>query len=168
MPSTAGPTTVFDARFSSESAQATSWAEAEAALAAAKVYRLSTVRPDGSPHVTPVIAVWYEGALYFSTGPTERKAKNLERNAACVLTTSTSTWFTGPTPTPHLQRPWLRWTTSSEPAKRVWWGCRISMSRCSSSAYNCGRSTCSRLATTCSIGAWSAKSSRSAASTASG
>jgi hypothetical protein len=45
------------------------------------------VRPDGRPHVTPLIAVWLEGALSFSTGARERKAKNLARNAVCAVTT---------------------------------------------------------------------------------
>jgi nitroimidazol reductase NimA-like FMN-containing flavoprotein (pyridoxamine 5'-phosphate oxidase superfamily) len=45
------------------------------------------VRPDGRPHVTPLISVWLDDALYFCTGPDERKARNLARNAHCVLTT---------------------------------------------------------------------------------
>jgi hypothetical protein len=51
------------------------------------VYWLSTVRPDGRPHVTPLLGVWLDGALYFCTGPTERKAKNLAGNPHCILTT---------------------------------------------------------------------------------
>ncbi|MPZ62401.1 MAG: pyridoxamine 5'-phosphate oxidase family protein [Propionibacteriales bacterium] len=45
--------------------------------------------PDGRPHVTPLLAVWQDGALYFCTGPTERKARNLANNPHCVLTTAT-------------------------------------------------------------------------------
>jgi hypothetical protein len=48
--------------------------------------RTSTVRPDGRPHVTPLIAVWHAGALWFATGPEERKARNLAENPSCVLT----------------------------------------------------------------------------------
>jgi nitroimidazol reductase NimA-like FMN-containing flavoprotein (pyridoxamine 5'-phosphate oxidase superfamily) len=48
---------------------------------------LSTVRPDGRPHVTPLLGVWLDGALYFCTGSNERKAKNLAQNSGCVLTT---------------------------------------------------------------------------------
>jgi len=51
------------------------------------VYWLSTVRPDGRPHVTPMVAVWMDGALYFSTGRTERKAHNLAHNSHCIITT---------------------------------------------------------------------------------
>jgi hypothetical protein len=48
---------------------------------------LATVRPDGRPHVTPLIAIWPDGALYSCPGRGERKAQNLARNAHCVLTT---------------------------------------------------------------------------------
>ena len=73
--------------FSSDGAVATDWAHGHADLRAAEVYWLSTVRPDGRPHVTPLIAVWLDGAMYFCTGADERKAKNLAQNAQCVLTT---------------------------------------------------------------------------------
>lgn len=56
-------------------------------LIAAQVYWLSTVRPDGRPHVTSLLAVWVGSGLYFCTGSGERKAKNLDQNPACVLTT---------------------------------------------------------------------------------
>ena len=52
---------------------------------------LSTVRPGGQPHVTPLLGVWLDGALYFCTGDAERKAKNLAQNAHCVLTTGCNT-----------------------------------------------------------------------------
>jgi nitroimidazol reductase NimA-like FMN-containing flavoprotein (pyridoxamine 5'-phosphate oxidase superfamily) len=55
------------------------------------VYWLSTVRPDGRPHVTPLLGIWLKGALYFCTGTNERKAKNLSANRHCVLTTGQST-----------------------------------------------------------------------------
>jgi hypothetical protein len=45
------------------------------------------VRPDGRPHVTPLLGVWSDGALYFCTGANERKAKNLSHNANCIMTT---------------------------------------------------------------------------------
>lgn len=81
------PVTELDARFSSEGAQPTAWPEARRQLRDAEIYWLSTVRPDGRPHVTPVLAVWLDDALYFCTGTEERKAKNLRHNAHCVLTT---------------------------------------------------------------------------------
>jgi nitroimidazol reductase NimA-like FMN-containing flavoprotein (pyridoxamine 5'-phosphate oxidase superfamily) len=84
------PVTLLSA-FSSPSAVPTEWSRARAELAGAEVYWLSTVRPDGRPHVTPLLGIWLEGALYFCTGPNERKAKNLSRNHHCVLTTGHST-----------------------------------------------------------------------------
>ncbi|MGH2617706.1 MAG: pyridoxamine 5'-phosphate oxidase family protein [Thermomicrobiales bacterium] len=81
------PVTELDASFSSDSATATSWNEARGRLEQAEVYWLSTVRPDGRPHVTPLIAVWLDGAMHFCTGSSERKAKNLAHNAQCILTT---------------------------------------------------------------------------------
>lgn len=84
------PVAELDARFSSPGADATGWAEARRQLEDAPVYWLSTVRPDGRPHVTPLIALWLDRALYFCTGPSERKARNLRRNPRCVLTTGTS------------------------------------------------------------------------------
>jgi general stress protein 26 len=81
------PVTELDARFSSDGAAATTWAAGRRKIEQAEVFWLSTVRPDGRPHVTPLIAVWLEGAAYFCTGRTERKAKNLEQNRHCILTT---------------------------------------------------------------------------------
>lgn len=77
--------------FSSADAAATEWAQARADLRDAQVYWLSTVRPDGRPHVTPLLAAWMDGAVYFCTGPGERKAENLARNRQCVLTTGRNT-----------------------------------------------------------------------------
>jgi uncharacterized pyridoxamine 5'-phosphate oxidase family protein len=73
--------------FSSADAVATGWERAHGDLRDAPLYWLSTVRPGGRPHVTPLLGVWLDGALYFCTGSTERKAKNLAQNPYCVLTT---------------------------------------------------------------------------------
>jgi nitroimidazol reductase NimA-like FMN-containing flavoprotein (pyridoxamine 5'-phosphate oxidase superfamily) len=81
------PVAELEPQFSSDDATATPWAESRERLATAKVYWLSTVRPDGRPHVTTIAAVWLDDALYFSTGQTERKAKNLAQNTHCVVTT---------------------------------------------------------------------------------
>jgi hypothetical protein len=75
------------APFSSPGALATAWAQGREEFARARLYWLSTVRPDGRPHVTPLLGVWLRGALYICTGSGERKAKNLTRNPNCVLTT---------------------------------------------------------------------------------
>jgi hypothetical protein len=47
---------------------------------------LATVRPNAHPHVTTIAAVWLDGALHFTTGRRERKAKNLARNSNCIIT----------------------------------------------------------------------------------
>jgi uncharacterized pyridoxamine 5'-phosphate oxidase family protein len=80
------PVTELDPRFSSEDARPTEWADARRRLEQAEVFFLTTVRPDGRPHVTPLIAVWERESLYFCTGPTEQKAKNLAANPHCILT----------------------------------------------------------------------------------
>jgi nitroimidazol reductase NimA-like FMN-containing flavoprotein (pyridoxamine 5'-phosphate oxidase superfamily) len=81
------PRAELDADYSSPEAAATPWAKARRVLERAGVFWVSTARPDGRPHVTPLVAVWLGGSLYFSTGPDEVKAKNLARNARCILTT---------------------------------------------------------------------------------
>lgn len=81
--------------FSSTSAVATEWAKGRGVLLDAELYWLSTVRPDGRPHVTPLLGVWMDGAMYFCTGSQERKAKNLLRNSHCILTTGNNTLADG-------------------------------------------------------------------------
>ncbi|MCX5413012.1 pyridoxamine 5'-phosphate oxidase family protein [Streptomyces sp. NBC_00059] len=88
---TTAPETALDPHYSGEDAAARPWAEAVALLEAAEVYWLSTVRPDGRPHVTPLIGLWSDGALHFCTGPSERKARNLAENPEVVLTTGANT-----------------------------------------------------------------------------
>jgi PPOX class probable F420-dependent enzyme len=63
------------------------WSWAEERLKAARRYWLATVCPDGRPHAMAVWAVWLDGALRFSTGGHSRKARNLARDARCVVTT---------------------------------------------------------------------------------
>jgi pyridoxamine 5'-phosphate oxidase-like protein len=76
--------------FSHPDVTPTPWEEGCAQVAAADTFWLSTVRPDGRPHVTPLIAVWHADAIWFTTGADERKARNLARNASCILTTGRS------------------------------------------------------------------------------
>ena len=89
------PVAELDVRFSSPGAAPTPWAEARRRLEKAELYWLSTVKPDGRPHVTPLISIWLDGSPYFCTGSRERKAKNLEGNAHCALTTGCDTLNTG-------------------------------------------------------------------------
>lgn len=89
------PRAELDARYSSADAVAIPWSETERALRDAGLYWISTVRPDGRPHVTPLVGVWRAGAVYFTTGADERKALNLEENPACVITTGSNEWDSG-------------------------------------------------------------------------
>jgi general stress protein 26 len=77
--------------FSSPGAAPTEWPQAQEKLAGAELYWISTVRPDGRPHVTPLLGIWFDGSLYFCTGSSERKAKNLAANTHCILMTGHST-----------------------------------------------------------------------------
>jgi hypothetical protein len=46
---------------------------------------LGTVRPDGRPHSAGIGAAWHDGDLYFTSGPSARKARNLAANPACTI-----------------------------------------------------------------------------------
>jgi Pyridoxamine 5'-phosphate oxidase len=81
------PVTDLDPEYSSEDAPPTQWADARLQLQEAQTYWISTVRPDGRPHITTLLSVWMDEALYITTGPQERKAKNLAQNAHCILMT---------------------------------------------------------------------------------
>jgi nitroimidazol reductase NimA-like FMN-containing flavoprotein (pyridoxamine 5'-phosphate oxidase superfamily) len=63
-----------------------SWPETRRRLAEADTYWLATVRPDGRPHVMPVLAVSLDQVLHFTSGPAARKARNLARRPHCVIT----------------------------------------------------------------------------------
>jgi hypothetical protein len=89
------PRSELDARFSDPDATATPWEDGRRALERAELYWISTVRHDGRPHVTPLIGLWLESALWFTTGPTEQKFRNLQGNRHCVLTTGCNRWAEG-------------------------------------------------------------------------
>ena len=50
---------------------------------------LATVNRDGSPHVTGVGALWFDGAFWFETGEGTRKGTNLARDPRCTLSVAT-------------------------------------------------------------------------------
>jgi general stress protein 26 len=89
---TTTPTVELDVPYSSPEAAATDWQRTNSVLADAAIYWLATVRADGRPHVTPVIAVWTGGAVHVCTGPDEQKAKNLIGNSNVVVMTGTNLW----------------------------------------------------------------------------
>jgi general stress protein 26 len=89
------PLTQLDERFSDPGTEPTTWAAARSVLEEAQLSWISTVRADGRPHVTPLVAVWLDDTLYFSTGPTEQKAVNLATHPHVVMTTGCNTWDRG-------------------------------------------------------------------------
>jgi general stress protein 26 len=89
------PVTELDQRYSSDNATPVPWSQAVASLETAEVFWISSVRANGQPHVTPMIAVWLNQALYFCTGPTEQKARNLIANPHLAITTGCNTLDSG-------------------------------------------------------------------------
>jgi general stress protein 26 len=89
------PTAEFDSRFSAPEAGPTPWSAAKHVLEHAELYWLTTVRADGRPHVTPLIAVAEDGVVHFCTGLREQKARNLEHRRQVALTTGNNTWARG-------------------------------------------------------------------------
>ena len=71
----------------------TSWEFAEERLANPENPRtcwLATTRPDGRPHLMPVIAFWIDDALHIVVGEGSRKARNLAADGRCVIGTSST------------------------------------------------------------------------------
>jgi hypothetical protein len=50
---------------------------------------LTTINPDGSPHVMVVGVVRRGGSWYFTSGPATRKTRNLARDRRCVVSVAT-------------------------------------------------------------------------------
>jgi general stress protein 26 len=88
-------TSELDPRFSDPDAAPTTWDDTEQVLEQAQLSWITTVRADGRPHVTPLVAVWLDGALYFTTGADEQKAVNLRTNPHVILTTGCNQWDRG-------------------------------------------------------------------------
>jgi general stress protein 26 len=89
------PTASLDSRFSDAGAAPTSWDDTVRALNSAELFWITTVRTDGRPHVSPLVAVWLDGAAHFCTGDTEQKAINLRTNPHVILTTGCNSWDQG-------------------------------------------------------------------------
>jgi hypothetical protein len=63
------------------------WSWALERLEKSHNYWIATSRADGRPHLMLVWGVWWENALWFSTGPNTRKAKNIAANRFCSIGT---------------------------------------------------------------------------------
>ena len=88
-------TSKLDGRYSDPTAATIGWDETLRVLETAELFWLATVRADGRPHVTPVVAVWHDGAIHFHTGAGEQKAVNLRGNPHVVVTTGCNHWDEG-------------------------------------------------------------------------
>jgi pyridoxine/pyridoxamine 5'-phosphate oxidase len=62
------------------------WSWARDRLTSARNYFISTVRPDGAPHVMVIWGLWLDERFLFSTDRGSRKARNLAANPRCVIT----------------------------------------------------------------------------------
>ena len=81
------PITKLDPRYNDPNAVATPWEQTRQVLESAELFWLSTVRADGRPHVTPLVAVWHDEALYFTATETAQKTGNLRANPHVILKT---------------------------------------------------------------------------------
>ena len=89
------PTTTLNPDCSDPGAAPTSWEDARDLLRSAELFWVATVRSDGRPHMTPLVAVWLDDALHFCTGETEQKAANLRANQNVILMTGCNHWDAG-------------------------------------------------------------------------
>jgi hypothetical protein len=77
--------------FSGSGANVRPWSYTVDALRRSQKFILCTVRADGRPHATPLLAVWAMDGMCFGCGENEQKAKNLASNPKCILMTGTDT-----------------------------------------------------------------------------
>jgi hypothetical protein len=63
------------------------WSWAVERLISSHDYWVATVDVDGKPAVMPVWGAWIDDALWFSSGPGSRRARNLSRDPRCTVTT---------------------------------------------------------------------------------
>ena len=77
-----------------DEAETTSWEVARARLGNPEPSRtcwLATTRPDGRPHLMPVIAFWIDGAMHIVAGEGTQKARNIAADGRCVIATGSTT-----------------------------------------------------------------------------
>jgi hypothetical protein len=77
-----------------DEAETTSWEMARGRLANPEQSRtcwLATTRPDGRPHLMPVIAFWIDGAMHIVAGEGTQKARNIAEDGRCVIATGSTT-----------------------------------------------------------------------------
>jgi hypothetical protein len=70
--------------------ETTRWDDARKRLAEPEPGRhnwLATTRPDGRPHLMPVLVFWIDGTLHFVAGEGTQKGRNLAADSHCVIGT---------------------------------------------------------------------------------
>lgn len=67
--------------------RAVEWSEAVERLTRGGWFWLTTVRPDGAPHVRPVFALWSQSAMFIASKDSARKSRNLAADGHCALST---------------------------------------------------------------------------------
>jgi hypothetical protein len=81
---------VHEQALTGNASNTTSWGVARERLANPenpRTYWLATVRPDGRPHLMPVIAFWIDEAFHLVVGAGTRKGRNLLADVRCALGT---------------------------------------------------------------------------------
>lgn len=61
------------------------WTWVERKLTTSSSYWLVTTKPNGAPHARPVWGVYHDGTVWFSTGRSSVKGRNLANDPRCVL-----------------------------------------------------------------------------------
>ncbi|GHD28123.1 pyridoxamine 5'-phosphate oxidase family protein [Nocardiopsis kunsanensis] len=90
------PETALCPEFSTPGAGPVPWDRARAVVTEAPLCRVTTVRPDGRPHMAPLLGVWVDGAAHFCTGEHERKALNLASDPHCLFSAGTDRLYGPP------------------------------------------------------------------------
>ena len=67
------------------------WVQVETALTDALHYWVTSVRPDGRPHVIPRWGVWLDGRFYYDGAPATVHTRNTEANPAVTLNLESGT-----------------------------------------------------------------------------
>jgi nitroimidazol reductase NimA-like FMN-containing flavoprotein (pyridoxamine 5'-phosphate oxidase superfamily) len=99
------------------------WADVRTRLSDGEDYLLATSDAGGRVHMVPVLSVWLEGAVCFSTGRQTRKVRDLAENHSCAVTVPGHDVDLVVEGTAHLVRDpaRLRRVADLFPAKYPWW-----------------------------------------------
>lgn len=102
---------------------ALTWADVRTRLSDSEDCLLATSGAGGRVHMVPVLGVWLEGAVCFSTGRQTRKARDLAENDNCAITVPGHDVDLVVEGTAHLVRDSARLQRVADlfPTKYPWW-----------------------------------------------